>query len=210
VDNLKPDKRNLFLAAVRRRAWILPALLLPVAVSARPAGQPEISLAVRDGLYHLRAVFFVSADPQTVWEVLTDYDHVPRFVSLVTKSKTLDRDGNNVLIRQDIVGRFFFVFRRLHLKLRVEEEPLRAVRFEDILGTDFVHYQGSWTLREKPGGEEVTYELAARPRFTLPTFLVKSLFARSDRRLINEMRKEMMRRWAERPEKTASPALRTP
>ena len=179
---------------MRHRACILLALLLPGAANARPLGQPEISLTEREGLYHLRAIFFVPADPQTVWDVLTDYDHVARFVSSVTKSQTLDRQGNAILIRQVIVGRLYFFFRRLHLKLRVEEEPLRAIRFEDVLGADFVHYQGSWILREKTGGSEVSYELAARPRFTLPTFLFKNLFARSGRRLVEEMRKEMMRR----------------
>src|SRR5579864_1865459 len=59
----------------------------------------------KGGSYDIQGTFTVEADPSVVWEVLTDYHHIPKFVGSLKKS-LIDRDLGpyHFLLEQEFEG----------------------------------------------------------------------------------------------------------
>jgi hypothetical protein len=55
-------------------------------------------------------------------------------------------------------------------------------------------YEGAWRLAQVDGRTEITYELAARPNFDVPQFLLTRLLKRDARQMIERLRGEMAAR----------------
>jgi ribosome-associated toxin RatA of RatAB toxin-antitoxin module len=137
---------------------------------AGPVGGP-VSMASQEkaGVDELQGRFYAAADEAVVWQVLTDYAHIPRFVSNMKVSRVLQRDQNDVLLVQEMEGGFLFLTKRVHVLLKVHETPNSRITFEDMDHTDFILYQGSWTIEPcSGGGVSVVYQLAAHRNFDLP------------------------------------------
>ena len=82
--------------------------------------------------------------------------------------------------------------------LDVREDP-GAFRFEDRCTKSFTHYKGSWTLTERDGETAIGYELAARPAFDMPEFLLKKLLKRDAVQMIEQLPDEIGVRSAATP-----------
>ena len=79
------------------------AVALPLAaVAAGPPNSNDIDVAVRrDGRAIVIDVnLLVDASPQQAWKVLTDYDHMARFVSSLTMSRVLARSDGKLEVAQ--------------------------------------------------------------------------------------------------------------
>ena len=99
------------------------------------------------------------------WDVLTDYNGIDRFVSSMRESRVSGHIDHDVLVEQVAVGRLFLFSRRLHTVLRVHEEPVKEIRFEDVLGRDFARYRGDWRI-ERPAETRVTRGVYRGPRLS--------------------------------------------
>jgi carbon monoxide dehydrogenase subunit G len=90
--------------SIRRRAVSLVpiAALVAAASSAPPAAAADVVVSVEhEGPVTLvRAYARIAATRATAWRVLTDYDRYARFVPGVRASRTLARDGANVIVAQ--------------------------------------------------------------------------------------------------------------
>jgi uncharacterized protein YndB with AHSA1/START domain len=138
----------------------------------------------------------VEAPVAVVWEVLTDYDGIDRFVSSMRESRVSGRGENHVLVEQVALGRLLFFRRKLHATLFVEETPRTSIRFEDVLGKDFESYRGEWRIEEESGRVAIVYRVGARPSFSIPDFVARGLFRRTARDLLSQVRDEIERRAA--------------
>jgi ribosome-associated toxin RatA of RatAB toxin-antitoxin module len=136
----------------------------------------------------------ILASSREAWSVLTDYDGIDRFVSSMRESRIAERRDGEILVDQEAVGGMLFFRRRIHVRLRVHEEPPGRIRFEDVLRRDFTSYQGEWRVEERGDGVEITYRVSARPAFSIPDFLARGAFRRTVRELLSEVRVEMERR----------------
>ena len=157
--------------------------------------------------YQFDGGFDAEVDPQTAWEVLTDYNHISDFVSNM-RSHVLKRQGNDLLIDQTAGGGFLFINMTVQATLLIHEEPMRAIYLQDIEHKNFADYEGVWTLAPETGGPgvQVTYHLDAQRNLQTPDFLTADLFCGSLGDLLTEMRREMKRRQAKiRQEPTPSP-----
>jgi hypothetical protein len=84
--------------------------------------------------------------------------------------------------------------KRVHLVLDVSEGA-ETIRFRDRCGKSFDHYEGAWILSAAgPDRVEVRYELAAKPSFDVPEFLLKRLLKRDAQEMIRRLQDEMTRR----------------
>jgi hypothetical protein len=130
-----------------------------------------VSLAFQDqgGRYRLEGRFFVTADKDVAWNVLTDYEHIPLFVGNMKKSHVRERLYNNLFLEQEMEGGFLFFTKRVNVLLDVKENPFQSITFRDLRRKDFEVYQGGWDLRpEAQGKVEVVYRLEAKQNFSLP------------------------------------------
>ncbi|HKQ56982.1 MAG TPA: SRPBCC family protein [Candidatus Eisenbacteria bacterium] len=198
------------------RALLLTALLLvparPAAGSdveaAEAAGAGDVTVQVTRGAAGLEVEgrCTVVAPVAIVWEVLTDYDGIDRFVSSMRESRVTERDEHHALVEQVAVGRLFLFSRKFQVTLFVEEFPDTTIRFADALGKDFESYVGEWRIEARPEGVGLVYQVGARPSFSIPDFLARGVFRRTARDLLAQVKTEIERRAALEANRVGAPA----
>jgi carbon monoxide dehydrogenase subunit G len=146
-----------------------------------------------DKTYVVEAAFDVNAPATVAWEVLTDYEGIGRFVSSIRQSTLKKREAGRVLLEQHGVGRAWIVSLPMHVVLDVREEGQRLV-FRDVCGESFTTYEGVWELTAIDGGTRVSYRLKADPNGRQPAMLARSAIRGSVRKLLNEVRNEILAR----------------
>lgn len=173
-------------------AAVLSVVLASLAFAA--AEDPRITVTPRGEVYEVRGEFSVPVANHIAWHVLSDYEHIPSFVSSMKSSVVQSREGSRLRLRQRATAGAFLVRRTVEVDLEVTEEPGRRIAFHDVDGRDFRLYSGAWTIAPSPSGSVVSYVLVARPRAALPGFVGRNVMGSSARRLLEEVRDEMMRR----------------
>jgi ribosome-associated toxin RatA of RatAB toxin-antitoxin module len=175
-------------------------LVLAIIASAAPRaeamnqdGDGDVIVREQDGMYHVAATFSVAQSAPVIVSVLTSYEQIPRYMPDVRSSRVIGRREGVAVVEQEAVARVMMFSKRVHLVLEVSEGE-QTIRFRDRCGKSFAHYEGAWTLTAKsPERVEVRYELAAKPSFDVPEFLLKRLLKRDAQEMIRRLRDEMMR-----------------
>jgi uncharacterized protein YndB with AHSA1/START domain len=177
---------------VARSAAMLLALGWAAAAS---AGETEVTLTHRpDNTYEISGLFTVDASTATVWDVLTDYDHIPSFVSSMRSSRIRETKGDGtIVVEQRAIGDTFFLSKKMRILLQVRRTPER-LRFTDIGHADFRSYDGDWEVRPITVGAGVTYHLLVEPGFMAPSFILTRVMKRGARALLDQVRSEIIRR----------------
>jgi ribosome-associated toxin RatA of RatAB toxin-antitoxin module len=157
---------------------------------------PTLSFYEGFGHYKLEGSFFIDADAKAIWEVLTDYENIPRFVGSMKVSHVETRFGDNLVLHQEPEGGFLFFTKRLHLTLKVHETPGKSIVFQDTSHQDFTFYQGSWQIKPAEDGKgfEVIYDLDAQQNFDAPAFLAGDAVSGGARDLLKKIREEIIKR----------------
>jgi len=178
-----------------KKTSLMAALWLGAALGAR-AAEPEIVLSLQDkgrGVFDVWASFSVEASTQTVWSVLADYDRIAGFVSDLRRSRVRERRGDSIILEQESTYRVLPFLRRIRLVLQVREEPDR-ISFEEISHEHFWFYEGFWRIAEEGGSVRLVYSLTAKRKFPAPSFITKLMVRRGALKLLNEVRREILRR----------------
>jgi ribosome-associated toxin RatA of RatAB toxin-antitoxin module len=163
--------------------------------AATPDDPPQVDVLENLGVYHVTARFVVSQPATIAYAVLTDYEQIPRFMPAVQTSKVLERGDGHVIVEQTSVVHVLMFSKRVQLLLDIQETH-REIRFQDRCGTSFERYAGAWKIIEEDGGTAITYELVSKPTFAVPGSLLKRLFKRDARTMIEGLRAEMAARAA--------------
>jgi len=167
---------------------------LAIASAALAAAPVTATVESRGDTYRVQGAFRAPVAPEVAWTVLTDYDHIGAFVSSVLTSRVERRAEGALLLRQESVGGMLFVSHRVEVLLEVREDPGRSIRFRDVLARDFHRYQGEWQLVSDSAGVGLRYVLDADPKAPMPRVLGRAALGRSVRKLLGEVRAEMLRR----------------
>lgn len=180
----------------RRLAGVVAAVLWSGAVlvaSDGAQGTPTVDVTQRDGVYAVSATFTVAEPSSVAFAALTDYAAIPRFMPEVRTSRVVHQDGDRVVVEQEAIARFMMFSKRVHLVLDVQQHRDR-IRFTDRCGQSFARYQGTWTIEERAGETQITYELSAQPSFDVPAFLLRRLFKRDASQMIERLKSEILTR----------------
>jgi len=181
------------------RAWVTGivtvAVAFPTLARAGPgAGSPVEVVVVRGEEHcHVTGGFRVPLRPAAAWEVIRDYDHIPRFVSSMVSSRSERRDGR-LLVHQVARAGFLLFHKNVEVELDVTEVPMEQIVFEDRLRRDFEFYGGSWTIGADSAGTRVDYALSAEPRGSLPRAMCRGALRHAAQELLEQVRQEMLRR----------------
>ncbi len=186
-------------ASVRRFSVTLVAVAAGLLACARSAAAqpgeflPDVTVQEERGVYSVKARFHVPQAPSVAFAVLTDYEHIPRFMSDIKTSWVLERSAGRAVVEQEGISRFMMFSKRVHLVLDITEGG-DSVRFRDRCGRSFSHYEGQWTTVARDGGTDIIYELRADPSFSVPETILKRLLRRDSGRMIESLRQEMAER----------------
>jgi carbon monoxide dehydrogenase subunit G len=135
----------------------------------------------------------VDATPEEAWEVLTDYDHMSRFVPDLVSSRIIRRDGDRIEVAQQ--ARFHFGPFSLEAEnvRAIDLVPPREIRSRlisgDMLSSTFV-------TRIAPDGNatRVTNHGEFIPNRWLPPFVGPAIVQAQTRKQFAELRAEILRR----------------
>ncbi len=176
---------------------LITAALLVLALGASAAAATDVRLKrLRSAAYELDGGFEVAASSGVVWDVLTDYEGIPSFVTSMRSSRVRERrDDGTLLVEQKAVGGMFFVKRTVTILLEVRRTDA-GLRFEDVGRESFWRYEGGWATEPAAGGVRVSYHLIAQPDFTAPSMIMSRVMKRGARELLDEVRAEIVRRSA--------------
>lgn len=188
----------------RRGFAALVAVLLGIGQPlAADGGDPQVTVRGDEGRYTVAARFTVPHSAAAALAVLADFERIPEFMPGVRASRVLDRTAGRLLVEQVAEARVLLFSKRVHLLLEVREAA-GVLRFRDVCGKSFVHYQGSWRVADQADGAQISYELTAEPAFDVPGFLLARLLRRDAREMIERLRAEI----AARAEDAVAPGSR--
>jgi len=170
-------------------------LFAVVALVQGNAHAQEISVrAVRDGEFIIvSASAVMRVDPGVAWAVLSDYDHLARFIPDLTISRVVSREGNKVRVEQKGDVGFIFYKQPISVTLEVYEEPQRRISARGIEG----NVRGLETHYElHHSGPEVKLDYGGRfdPDFVIPPLIGMPLLRRVFERRFRAMVEEIQRR----------------
>ena len=169
------------------------------------ADDVSLSIQNKNGLFNLEGSFQVQAETSVIWDVLTAYEQIPRFVGNLKKSH-VERDLGvyHFLLAQEFEGGFLFFTKKVRVLLDVHETWYQSIAFQDIGHRDFTLYQGTWRVKPRSDGEQViTYQLNAKPNFSAP--FEGDFMGGGAKDLLQAVRKEILRRQAEKPKEIKAP-----
>ena len=171
-------------------AILAATLASTLASTAASTEDPLISVREADGVYLVSARFSVPGSPSLAREVLTDYPNIPRFMPDVLTSEVIERGDGYVRVEQAAVSKYMMFSKRVRLVLDVEEGA-DVIRFRDRSHESFELYEGSWTIGTQESVTLLTYELTAKPAFSVPGFVLRKLLNRDAHIMIDRLGAEI-------------------
>jgi ribosome-associated toxin RatA of RatAB toxin-antitoxin module len=173
-----------------------PAALLALALSAPSLAEaPDVSIRTgRDGDFiTVSASAVMKVDPRIAWAVLSDYDHLARFIPDMKSSRVVSRDGDRIRVEQRGDVGFFFYREPVNMLLEVREEPPSRITARGIEG-NIKGLETRYELRASEAGIKLDYAGRFVPDFSIPPLIGMPLMNRLIERRFRAMVGEIQRR----------------
>jgi carbon monoxide dehydrogenase subunit G len=155
---------------VRTLPNLLAALFTLQAAVAFGADDLWVDVDRNGASFDVRAVATVLAPIATVWQVLTDYDNLARFIPGLSRSAVQARSANRVVLEQKGEARFLVFSYPIEVRLEVLESPTGSITSRAIEG-NLKRMRGRYDLREAGGAIELRYVGELEPAFELPPII---------------------------------------
>lgn len=177
------------------RYLLATALALAAAWSASCAAEvQDVQIrTARDGDFVTVSAYAVmKVDPNVAWAVLSDYDHLARFIPDMKSSRVVSREGNVVKVEQKGDVGFFFYKEPVSMLLEVREEPPSKIFARGIEG-NIKRLETRYELHHSDAGTKLVYAGRFEPDFSIPPLigmpLVNRLIERRFRAMVNEIQR---------------------
>lgn len=141
-------------------------LALQIAVAAA-ADDLYVDVDRNGRTFAVRAEATVAAPVSMVWEVLTDYDNLARFIPGLSVSSVNLRSGNRVQVEQKGEARFLVFSYPIEVVLEVLESPSSSISSRAV-GGNLRRMSGRYDLKSTGGGILLRYTGEFEPDFGLP------------------------------------------
>jgi carbon monoxide dehydrogenase subunit G len=155
---------------VRTPSKLLAAILALHVLVAGAADDLSVDVDRNGRSFAVRAEATVAAPLATVWEVLTDYDNLARFIPGLSRSVVQLRAANRVLVEQKGEARFLVFSYPIDVLLEVQESPSASITSRGV-GGNLRHMSGRYELQGANGGIRLRYTGAFEPDFELPPII---------------------------------------
>jgi len=155
---------------VRTLPKLLAAILSLQIAAAAAADDLSVDVDRNGRTFAVRASATVAAPVSTVWEVLTDYDNLARFIPGLSRSAVQVRSANRVVVEQKGEARFLVFSYPIEVRLEVIESPTDSITSRAIEG-NLKRLRGRYELRSAGGGIQLRYSGELEPDFALPPII---------------------------------------
>lgn len=173
-------------------AWLLALVALP----AQAYEDFSIEATSRDGAVVLNVQARISARHAAIWNTLTDYDGLPRFVPCITTSRVIERRGAVSVVEQKGSAQVLFFSYPVEVTVETRESAPDTLSVRVLKG-NLRQLEGAYRLTRVPGKED-EYVLSWRgliePDFSVPAFITVPLMRASFREQFLAMVAEIERR----------------
>jgi hypothetical protein len=142
---------------------------LLAALAGAASGAEDFAIEVeRDGeRFSVQARAMLAAPAALAWQVLTDYDNLPRFIPGLSASAVLLREANRATLRQKGEARFLVFSYPIEVRLEVLESPHAWVTSRAV-GGNMKRMSGRYDLQPAGTGVLLRYTGELEPDFALP------------------------------------------
>ncbi|HEX6829839.1 MAG TPA: SRPBCC family protein, partial [Burkholderiales bacterium] len=165
----------------------------PAATAAEPAAPASIEVR-RDGeTYIVNGLLFAPVTRHEAWVVLTDFDHMGRFVPNLSESRVLRRAGSRLTVFQKGVARFGILSFPFESVREVELEAEETVRSRNISG-NLRKLESLTRFSDADGATRISYRVEIIPDFWLPGFIGEVVIRDEIEEQFAAILKEMLRR----------------
>ncbi|TRZ98079.1 MAG: hypothetical protein D4R84_04290 [Rhodocyclaceae bacterium] len=181
---------------MNRIAALLPlALLTGMAWGATPdaGGDVSVRVEIQGEVVRVGAEATIPASVREVWDVLTDFENLPRFISNIASSKVLARNGNVLRVSQTGkagFGPFTFEFQSIR---ELTLTPFEHFESRMVEG-NMKRFRGTTRLESFAGATRIRYQSEAVPDTMLPLDLARSTIESETREHYQEISREVLRR----------------
>jgi carbon monoxide dehydrogenase subunit G len=149
------------------QARALAAILALQLVVAHAAEDLAVSVARQGERFSVRASASIAVPAATVWEVLTDYESLPRFIPGLSSSTVQLRAGQRVVVEQKGEARFLFFSFPIEVRLEVLESPAAWISSRSV-GGNLRRMTGRYDVETSVRGSVLRYSGELEPGFDLP------------------------------------------
>lgn len=179
-----------------RRRLFLASALLPLAARALENGNSDVEVRVQvDGrAVDVSAHFLVAASPLEVWEVLTDFENMARFVSNVESSEVVSRQGNVLQIRQRGRARFGPLSYRFDSLREMTLMPHERIQSRQLRGELLAEMTGDTRIIPAGSSTQVVYHVRSVSKQEIPPIIGKAFIRSETEEQFMEMQAEILRR----------------
>jgi len=189
-------RRNPVLTRYRFGGGLLWALMLgAVAASAAPP-PTEISVVAtaQDAAVQVTARALLHAPIELIWQTLTDYDHLARFIPGIASSRVVSRQGAQLTIEQVGTARLWFLTYPISVTVTALEHPYEGIDVHLLQG-NLRQLDGGYRIEPRPDGTtELTWSGSIAPDAPLPGFMRTPLLRRTISEQFTGMVREIERR----------------
>ena len=159
-----------------------------------PDAQDIVVAVTRHGdTFDIRVELVVDATPEEVFAVLTDYDHMARFVSNVLESRVVRRDGNRIAIEQKSLLAFGLLRLEFTNVREVDLLPFHEIRSRvtegDMLGSSFTTKIAAKTTKTRVDNRGTFIS-----NRWIPPLIGNAVLEAETRKQFQEFRAEILRR----------------
>ncbi len=145
------------------------------------------------------AKVLVNGSPDTVWQVLTDYNNFSKFLPNVISCKIIDTKINGKVVEQVTQQQVFLVSVRSRIRYATVETDKKRIDFKLIEG-DLTQMEGFWQLEPvgayrgaRPNQVLITYEVTAKYP-SAPQDVFDNTYKDSLNDTLQAIRQEILRR----------------
>lgn len=160
------------------------------------AAPPQVDIRVELGGVNVQAATLVNADARSVWNTLTDYNQLARFVPGMTFSRLVSPPGASVkLLEQRGDGGLISLVIPDHVVFAIEEQPPARIRFRSVSG-GLVGVQGEWVIVGEQAPVRLGYRAQIRSALPPPPLLTEDYVRREISLRMSALAREAERRMA--------------
>lgn len=193
---------------IRRRftAALVTGLLasaLPATAETYGVGPATPSAAVSDrdvrvqrqgSAFSVDVVMQAPVPPAVAWEVLTDFEGMPRYQKDLKSSEVLERAPDRMLVRQKGVARIGPFSRAFESTREMALTPQRSIRARQVSGSTLRQMSSLMTLEPAAGGTRLSYHADMEPESELPPLFGPAFVQHEMAQQFSATIREMVRR----------------
>lgn len=129
----------------------------------------------------------INAPPERVFDVISDYERYPEFLSEVKSIRTSGRQGNQVDIHYEVD-----VMKHIRYTLRMTEDRPRGLVWTFVEGEVMKDNTGGWVLEAQPDGTtKATYTVDVALGLLVPRPLVTAMVQSSLPKMLESFKKRV-------------------